>query len=81
MERIIEEEIKKIAAEQVRTHLTCVQLLIHEMLKNLETKPGCENFTKEVVSSLEALRSQIWFGKEGVTMAIELTKAPLKRKS
>ncbi|EAA7556087.1 TPA: hypothetical protein O7S29_001906 [Salmonella enterica] len=80
MDRKTEYLIHEIAAKQVKGHMTIVQLLIHQMLQNLETKPGCENFTQEVVSSLEALREQMWTGKDVVTAAIDLTKSPIKRK-
>ncbi|EGC4745047.1 hypothetical protein IFV78_004531 [Salmonella enterica] len=80
MDRKTECLIHEIAANQVKDYMAIVQLLIHKMLQNLETKPGCENFTQEVVSSLEALREQMWTGKGVVTAAIDLTKSPIKRK-
>ncbi|ECR9320932.1 hypothetical protein F2G64_17765 [Salmonella enterica] len=80
MDRKTEYLIHEIAAKQVKGHMAIVQLLIHQMLQNLEKKPGCENFTQEVVSSLEDLREQMWTGKDVVTAAIDLTKSPIKRK-
>ncbi|EJF5652743.1 hypothetical protein ACK1YF_004813 [Salmonella enterica] len=70
MDRKTEYLIHEIAAKQVKGHMAIVQLLIHQMLQNLEKKPGCENFTQEIVSSLEALREQMWTGKDVVTAAI-----------
>ncbi|WP_312631702.1 hypothetical protein [Pantoea piersonii] len=78
LDREVEAHLKQIR-DQVKAQQTIVQLLIHQILKNLETKPECENFTKEVVDSLEALKTQVWFGKEGIDAAIALTRSPVKR--
>ncbi|MBC8946943.1 hypothetical protein [Xenorhabdus indica] len=64
--------------EEMKGQQTVVQLLIHHILKNLESKPGCENFTNEVVASLEALKQQVWSGKDAIDAAIALTKDPTK---
>ncbi|EQB98768.1 hypothetical protein B738_22235 [Photorhabdus temperata subsp. temperata M1021] len=64
--------------EQMKGQQAIVQLLIHHILKNLENKPGCENFTNEVIASLEALKQQVWLGKDGIDAAITLIKDPIK---
>jgi len=78
LDREVDAHLKQIR-EQMKGQQAIVQLLVHYILKNLETKPGCENFTKEVVDSLEALKAQVWLGKEGIDAAIALTKTPIKR--
>ncbi|MDM2753721.1 hypothetical protein OGY72_07595 [Citrobacter sp. Cpo221] len=77
LDREVDIHLKQIR-EQMKGQQAIVQLLIHQILKNLETKPGCENFTNEVVESLEALKSQVWLGKEGIDAAIALTRSPIK---
>lgn len=79
LDREVEYHLKQIR-EQIKNQNVINQLLVHTILKNLETKPGCENFTAEIVASLEALKEKVWFGKEAISAAIALTEDPIKRR-
>ncbi|SEQ27963.1 hypothetical protein SAMN05216522_10224 [Rosenbergiella nectarea] len=66
--------------KQIKANQIAVQLLVSQMLKIIETKPNCENIINEITDSLEEIKSQAWFGKEGIDAAISLTKIPVKYK-
>jgi len=66
--------------KQINANQVAVQLLVSQMLKIIETKPNCENIINEITDSLEEIKSQVWFGKEGIDAAISLTKSPVKHK-